>query len=297
MAVKLYSYDAKTQLTKNFNISEFRCKCYGKHNIKNDITLVEKVQAMLDMLPDAVAAYISSGHRCPTHDRNVGGSGYGPHVDGYAMDVSVRKKDGTFYDTKTLSCIAQDMGFMGIANITYDFQWIHLDMKPRVYKGDERGGNYNTVTTDFYSYYGISHDTINKLLGRSLGNNNVSSTSNSTKINNKDTSTSKFVYSNKYDAEIKNLQQILVNKGYALVIDGYAGPNTYAAVKKMTIDYSDRGPLTGWVQQRLANKGYYKGMIDGISGNQTMEAIKKFQTDSGLKTGYLGGTDWYYLIK
>ena len=297
MAVKLYAYDANTQLTKNFNIREFRCKCSRAHSIKNDIDLVNKMQQMLDMLPDAKAAYISSGHRCNNHDRAVGGSGYGPHVDGYAMDVSVQKTDGTYYDTRTLSCIAQDMGFMGIANITYDFRWIHLDMKPRVYKGDERGGNYNTVTTDFYAYYGISHESIYKLLGKSLANNNVSSTSNTTKINNKDTSSTKFVYSNKYDAEIKELQKILVNKGYNIAIDGYAGPNTYNAVKKMTIDTGDRGPLTGWVQQRLATKRYYKGMIDGISGQQTMNAIKQFQTDNGLKTGYLGGTDWYYLIK
>ena len=37
-------------------------------------------------------------------------------------------------------------------------------------------------------------------------------------------------------------------------------------------------------------------MLDGIAGNQTMDAIAKFQKDNGLGTGFLGGTDWCYLM-
>lgn len=43
------------------------------------------------------------------------------------------------------------------------------------------------------------------------------------------------------------------------------------------------------IQQRLHNLGYYNGAIDGIMGNQTTQAIKKFQFDYGVQeTGTVG---------
>lgn len=36
---------------------------------------------------------------------------------------------------------------------------------------------------------------------------------------------------------------------------------------------------------------------DGIAGNQTMNAIYAFQRKNGLGVGYLGGNDWKYLIR
>lgn len=295
MAVAIYSYDDKTQISKNFKVSEFRCKCGKVHSTKISSELINMLQKMTDIVK-ADYVTISSGYRCATHDRNVGGSGSGPHCGGYAADCQF-VKNGKPINTKLLSCVAQDLGFMGIANITPDYSWIHLDMKNRVYKGNEII-NYDTVTTNFYSYYGISKSEISALIGVSdIGNNNVSSTSNTTSINNKDKNTSKFTYSNVYDAKIKKLQQILVNKGYSLVIDGYAGPNTYAVCKKFIIEKNDRGPLVRWVQERLNAMGYTCGIADGIAGNSTMGGIKAFQKANGLGQGYLGGTDWYYLIK
>lgn len=43
------------------------------------------------------------------------------------------------------------------------------------------------------------------------------------------------------------------------------------------------------IQQRLHSLGYYNGAIDGIIGNQTTQAIKKFQFDYGVQeTGTVG---------
>ena len=42
--------------------------------------------------------------------------------------------------------------------------------------------------------------------------------------------------------------------------------------------------------------GYSCGTADGIVGNNTMKAIAKFQEANGVGVGYLGGTDWYYLL-
>jgi hypothetical protein len=98
-------------------------------------------------------------------------------------------------------------------------------------------------------------------------------------------------WSNKYDAQIKELQQILNVGGAGLVIDGIAGDKTFQACKKYTVRKGDTGNLIKWVQKRL----YISA--DGIAGTQTMNAIYAFQKKNGLGVGYLGGDDWKYLIR
>lgn len=294
MPVKSYSYNDKTQLSKNFNISEFKCKCGRNHNILNSTELVNMLQKITDLV-GADYVTISSGYRCAYHDRNVGGSGNGPHTGGFAADCCF-VKNGEAISTKLLSCVAQDMGFMGIANITSDYHWIHLDMKGRVYKGNEIVSN-NTVTTDFYAYYGITKDKVLELTGgKDPGNQNTSSTIYDNKINTKDKQRGTIVWSNKYDAKIKEVQRIFNQKGYRLVEDGYAGRNTYAVAKKFTINKGDNGPLVRCVQERLNSMGYNCGIADGRCGVNTMAGIAAFQKAYKLGVGYLGGTDWVYLF-
>lgn len=292
MAVKSYPYNANVQLSPHFNVQEFRCKCGKTHNIYVSDELVSMLESIFQKMNCSMAT-ITSGYRCATHDRSVGGYGSGPHVEGVAVDICFYDKSGKPISTKLISCLAQDMGFKGIANITSDYAYIHLDMKGRIYRGNELI-SYNTVTSDFYSYYGISKAQIQALTANSTTTTTPATT---TPVNKKDTSTDKFVYTNKFDAKVKELQQILVNKGYPLAVDGYAGPKTYEVCKKFTIEKGDTGPLTRWVQERLNNMGYNCGMADGKSGINTMNGIKAFQKANGLGQGYLGGTDWYYLIK
>lgn len=109
------------------------------------------------------------------------------------------------------------------------------------------------------------------------------------------TTPSKWTY--KYDTDILELQKILNNKGGKLTVDGISGDNTFAECKKYTIENGDKGELTRWVQKRLNKIGYNCGTADGIAGNNTMNGIAKFQKAYGLGVGYLGGNDWYYLIK
>ena len=98
-------------------------------------------------------------------------------------------------------------------------------------------------------------------------------------------------WSGKYDAQIKELQQILNVGGAGLVCDGIAGDKTFQACKKYTVKKGDTGNLIKWVQKRLGISA------DGIAGNQTMNAIYAFQRKHGLGVGYLGGNDWKYLIR
>ena len=43
------------------------------------------------------------------------------------------------------------------------------------------------------------------------------------------------------------------------------------------------------LQMNLKYLGYYGGAIDGIKGNQTIEAIKNFQRDNGLAVDGIAG--------
>lgn len=95
---------------------------------------------------------------------------------------------------------------------------------------------------------------------------------------------------------IKELQKILVAKGYDLSIDGYAGPLTFRCVSNHTVEKNERHALVGWVQKKLTSLGYRPGNIDNYAGPMTMAAIYSFQQDHGLGIGFLGGTDWYYLL-
>ena len=37
------------------------------------------------------------------------------------------------------------------------------------------------------------------------------------------------------------------------------------------------------VQTKLANEGYYHEQVDGVIGSGTVEAVRRFQADHGLK--------------
>lgn len=117
-------------------------------------------------------------------------------------------------------------------------------------------------------------------------------------VYNKNTTTTSNNTSNiKPKADILGLQKILNIGGAGLVLDGILGSKTLAAVKKYTVKQNDTGNLIKWVQTRLNQLGYSCGTPDGIAGALTMSAIAKFQKANNLGVGYLGGSDWDYLIK
>lgn len=166
MAVKTYSATNKTQLSSHFNVSEFKCKCGGSHNTKIDETLILMLEKLYDKLRCSKMV-INSGYRCSTHDKSVGGNGSGQHTKGKAADVYCYDKNGKIISAKIVCCVAQDLGFKGIANISTKYQVTHLDMGTRItgtYKGDESVSN-NSVTKDFYDYFGITKAEVRKYTG------------------------------------------------------------------------------------------------------------------------------------
>lgn len=154
MAVKIYSGISTEQISPHFNVQEFKCKCGQNHDTLVSEELTEKLEKLRDSL-NCSKIIITSGYRCPEHDRNVGGTGSGQHTKGTAADFVCYDKDGNAISSKLVCCKAQDLGFTGIANITENYDCTHGDVRSSgKWYGNEVYGT-GDVTNDFYSYYGI----------------------------------------------------------------------------------------------------------------------------------------------
>ena len=154
MPVNHYDYNNSTQLSPHFNVMEFRCQCGGNHETLISSELIEKLEALYATL-NCSKIIVTSGYRCPEHDKAVGGTSSGQHTKGTAADVCCYGQDGQPISSKTVCCKAQNLGFTGIANITSSYQYTHLDVRTSgKWYGDEVYGN-GTVTDDFYKYFGI----------------------------------------------------------------------------------------------------------------------------------------------
>ena len=105
------------QLTANFNLREFACRHCGA--LKIDPALVTRLQQLRDRVGKAIN--ITSGYRCPTHNRAVGGAANSQHLLGKAADMWV---EGMSPDT--LATHAEAVGFGGIG--IYD-TFVHVDTR------------------------------------------------------------------------------------------------------------------------------------------------------------------------
>lgn len=106
------------RLTANFNLTEFVCRHCG--TVKIDPELVRRLQALRDEVGQPVI--ITSGYRCPEHNRAVGGAEQSQHLFGRAADIYVPKMD-----TEELAKIADKYfadGGLGV----YD-TFVHVDTR------------------------------------------------------------------------------------------------------------------------------------------------------------------------
>jgi len=157
---KHYAYNDKTQLSKHFNVQEFKCKCGKQHDIVINTRLVAGLEKLFEKF-DCSMIIVNSGYRCPEYDIHMNGFA-GKHSVGDAADVVLYDKNKAVISTKKISCAAQDMGdiFGGIANINKTYTAIHLDVRQGcIWLGNEVISN-NTVTSNFYSYYGLSKEDV-----------------------------------------------------------------------------------------------------------------------------------------
>lgn len=157
--IKEYKYNDTTKLTEHFKASEFKCNCGKSHNIKIDSDLVELLEKLRTKL-NAKSGNIYSGYRCTTHDKSVGGSGSGPHTQGYAVDIYFIGQDDKRITSKTIALTLEDLGHKygigyrcgGSKDSTGN---THIDVKKRKWYGDESKSLNKSCCTSFYDYFGI----------------------------------------------------------------------------------------------------------------------------------------------
>ena len=148
------------QVSKHFHSSEFMCPHCKKIYI--DEVLITKLEAVFSKL-NASKCIISSGYRCPTYDKKIGGF-VGRHAEGLASDCCFYDKNGKIIPAKIVVCVAWDLGQLnGIAKINDNY--VHLDnRKGSTYRGDEQRGN-SSYWTNPYSYFGVTSEMVQKYTG------------------------------------------------------------------------------------------------------------------------------------
>jgi uncharacterized protein YcbK (DUF882 family) len=78
------------QLSKDFNLGHFACKCENPRCTPNmDLGFIRKLQLMQDYLPKHIKLVdrINSGYRCHDHNKAVGGTPSSMHTLGRAVDI------------------------------------------------------------------------------------------------------------------------------------------------------------------------------------------------------------------
>ena len=107
-----------------FEKSEFACKhCqqlpFGGMNTE----LVNVLNQLREKLREPLI--ISSGYRCPTHNRNIGGASQSYHMKGVAADVYINSEN---YSPHQIAQMALDCG--ADTAVAYPNQgFVHVDMR------------------------------------------------------------------------------------------------------------------------------------------------------------------------
>ncbi len=108
------------RLTKNFTDDEFRCPCCGGLNDTGAFRqFVYKLQVARNYA--GIPFIITSGYRCPKHNKAVGGSPGSSHILGIAADIRVRSSAERFK-------IVEGLMIAGFTRIGIAASFVHVDI-------------------------------------------------------------------------------------------------------------------------------------------------------------------------
>ena len=269
--VKTYSKSTQgnIKLSAHFAVWEFACKD-GTDTVLIDTELIDKLEQIYDYL-NCSKIIVNSGYRTPAHDKAVGGNGKGQHTLGKAADIQCYDKDGKLIDAKYVCCAAEALGLNGIGYISS--RATHVDVREGKWWGDETTGNDNI--NSFYDYFGVDKPKATE--------------PNIYIVKKGDTLTA---IASKYNCTVLDLSLLnnitnanLIYAGQVIKLPNKAttSSNPYLEPTR-NISRGAKGEDVKWVQYALQSKGYDVGTagIDGICGNDTLAAIKKYQSENGL---------------
>lgn len=108
------------QLSKNFNEREFACRHCGAVHIEPE--LIKRLQALRDVLGKPIT--VTSGYRCPAHNKAIGGAKQSRHMQGQAADLVVPG-----LTPAQVAAAADQVGLGGIG--VYKSGFTHVDIGPK----------------------------------------------------------------------------------------------------------------------------------------------------------------------
>ena len=125
MAIKTYTKGTAAKLSENFKSTEFDCHGSGCCTTTSiDETLVKYLQQIRNHFGKAVN--ISSGYRCTTHNKNVGGATGSRHARGQAADIYING-----VAPAEIAKYAESIGVLGIGlyETKVDGYFVHIDTR------------------------------------------------------------------------------------------------------------------------------------------------------------------------
>lgn len=237
MATNTYKKGQKTKLSENFNSLEFDCHGSGccSETIINP-KLVEYVQKIRDHFGKSIT--VTSGYRCPVHNKRIGGATGSRHSKGDAADIVV-----SGVAPREVAKYAESIGIKGIGlyETNADGHFTHVDT--RDVKSFWYGQNEAKRTT--FGGNTPAPDPSPAPAPQPSINNNVLSIGDT-------------------GEDVRKLQEQLVKLGYNVGSkgpDGDFGSKTYAAV----IDFQRKHNLKD------------DGIVGPLTENAIKEAIKNME--------------------
>lgn len=202
MGYKKVTKKTATKLSEHFISSEFDCHGSGCcfETIINE-KLVEYLEKIREHFKQPIT--ITSGYRCPTHNKNVGGATGSRHSKGDAADIVVKG-----VTPRTVAQYAESIGILGIGlyETQSDGHFVHID------------------TRDYRSFWYGQAQQARTTFGGSSGGSSNTSTSSSSSVG--------FQIIDRYDRgdAVKDVQNKLIKLGYSCKSSGYYDDDTFEAV-------------------------------------------------------------------
>lgn len=251
MAVKTYKKGDKTMVSKNLSVIEFQCHGVGCCNtVLIDTDLVDIVQGIRDHFGQPVT--ITSGYRCPVHNRNVGGETASRHSDprAHAADIVVKG-----VAPRTVAQYAESVGIKGIGlyETAADGYFVHVDAR--------------TAKSFWYGQAQAPRSTFGAYTGKP--STPPAATPTTPPSTGGSYTRAQF---------IRDLQ-----KAIGANADGVAGPETLSKAPTLAAWKNISHPAVLPVQRYLLTLGHPVGAADGVAGPLFTEAVKRYQADTGCK--------------
>lgn len=202
--------DINKQLSKNFKLNEFDCKCSRCSTVLLDDKLVDILQDIRDHFNAPLN--VNSGYRCKEHNTEVGGNPGSHHMKGMAADIRVNG-----VDPAEIAKYAESINVKRIG----------------LYEGADEGNFVHIGSADTKSFW-KGHASIKV---DSFGGNPIKEDDKQTTKANTITLTLPILKRGAKGGAVYGLQTILRGCGHEIEIDGSFGPATETAVKMFQFEY------------------------------------------------------------